>query len=388
MGGLLEEMFVLLLLILASPVLARLVKLPVIVVEILLGMALGPSLFGILTIGECFAGLALFGFIYLMFVVGLEVEVRHIKANLARVTAIALGSFLTPLFLGYLVALAYGLPAELIAVALSTTSMGIILPTVKELSGREEVGQVLLGAAILVDVISMFALAYVVEREFLSLDRLLILLATLAGLIVAVERLKKWTPTRERVKELIGEYHLDVRTSIALIFGLAVLAEYVGVHAIIGSFFAGLLISEVEEKVEGLLEKLLGFGYGFFIPIFFIAVGARTDLPLILSNVKALEVLAALLAAGFLGKILGTFIPSRLLGFTTQESLSMGFAMSARLSLIVAAAEIGLATGLITHEIYSMLVLLAIASVLLSPSLAKVAVGRRVIRVPEERPIP
>ena len=384
MGGLLEEMFVLLLLILVSPVLARLVKLPVIVVEILLGMALGPSLFGILTIGECFAGLALFGFIYLMFVVGLEVEVKHIKANLARVAAIALGSFLTPLFLGYLVALAYGLPAELIAVALSTTSMGIILPTVKELSGREEVGQVLLGAAILVDVISMFALAYVVEREFLSLDRLLILLATLAGLIVAVERLKKWTPTRERVKE----YHLDVRTSIALIFGLAVLAEYVGVHAIIGSFFAGLLISEVEEKVEGLLEKLLGFGYGFFIPIFFIAVGARTDLPLILSNVRALEVLAALLAAGFLGKILGTFIPSRLLGFTAQESLSMGFAMSARLSLIVAAAEIGLATGLITHEIYSMLVLLAIASVLLSPSLAKVAVGRRVIRVPEERPIP
>ena len=342
----LGEMFILLLLILFSPVISRFLRIPVIVVEILLGIMLGPSGLGVLSESEWFSAMALMGFIYLMFVVGLEVEVSLLKASFLKVLVISLGAFLTPLFMGYLVALWYGLPQDIIAVALSTTSMGIILPTVREFPGRKEVAQVLLGAAILVDIISMFALAYVVEKGFLSPGKLLLLLVSLASFLVAVVVLKSWEPTKERIRELVGAYHLDVRTSIALIFGFSVLAEVIGVHAILGSFFAGLLVSEVQEKIEGLMDKLLSFGYGFFIPLFFIAVGVRTNLALILGNIKAIEILLALLLAGFLGKVLGTYVFSRISGFRAFESLSMGFAMSARLSLIIAAAELGLATGI------------------------------------------
>ncbi len=384
----LGEMFILLLLILFSPVISRFLRIPVIVVEILLGIMLGPSGLGVLSESEWFSAMALMGFIYLMFVVGLEVEVSLLKASFLKVLVISLGAFLTPLFMGYLVALWYGLPQDIIAVALSTTSMGIILPTVREFPGRKEVAQVLLGAAILVDIISMFALAYVVEKGFLSPGKLLLLLVSLASFLVAVVVLKSWEPTKERIRELVGAYHLDVRTSIALIFGFSVLAEVIGVHAILGSFFAGLLVSEVQEKIEGLMDKLLSFGYGFFIPLFFIAVGVRTNLALILGNIKAIEILLALLLAGFLGKVLGTYVFSRISGFRAFESLSMGFAMSARLSLIIAAAELGLATGILSVEIYSMLVLLAIISVLLSPILAKMAIGKSVVRVPTENPIP
>ena len=387
-SSMLIEMFIVLLLILSSPFLSRLLRIPVIVVEIILGMALGSSFLGILEEEAWLSTMALMGFIYLMFVVGLETDVGLIKQRLSRVTAIALGSFLTPLVLGYLVALNYGLPPEIIGVALSTTSMGVILPTVKEFPGRKEVAQVLLGAAILVDVISMFALAYVIEKSFLSLDRLLLLLASVALSVLAVRLLKIRSPARAALALLVGEHHLDVRLSIALIFGFAVLAEAVGIHAILGSFFAGLLISELEERVEGLLEKLLSFGYGFFIPIFFIAVGVRTDLGLILSNVRGIEILISLLLVGFAGKILGTYIASRLSGFTGYESLSMGLAMSARLSLIVAVAELGLAAGLIDPGVYSTLVLLAIVSVLLSPSLAKLVMGKEVLKVPREALFP
>jgi len=387
-SNVLGEMFILLLLILFSPVISRFLRIPVIVVEILLGIMLGPSGLGILSESEWFSAMALMGFIYLMFVVGLEVEVGLLKASFLKVLVISLGAFLTPLFMGYLVALWYGLPQDIIAVALSTTSMGIILPTVREFPGRKEVAQVLLGAAILVDIMSMFALAYVVEKGFLSPGKLLLLLISLALFLGVVVLLKSWEPTKERIRELVGAYHLDVRTSIALIFGFSVLAEVIGVHAILGSFFAGLLISEVQEKIEGLMDKLLSFGYGFFIPLFFIAVGVRTNLALILGNIKAIEILLALLLAGFLGKVLGTYVLSRISGFCTFESLSMGFAMSARLSLIVAAAELGLATGILSIEIYSMLVLLAIISVLLSPILAKMVIGKSVVRVPAETPIP
>ncbi|HDI74782.1 MAG TPA: cation:proton antiporter [Thermoprotei archaeon] len=383
------EMFVIFIVILFSPILSRLLKIPVIVLETLLGILLGPSFLSILE-AECWLlTIALVGFIYLMFVVGLEVELRLLRRKFSRVIAISLGSFLVPLTVGYFVGLYYGLPPEFIGVALSTTSMGVVLPTVKEYAeDNPDMAQTLLGAAILVDVISMLALAYVIEREYLSPDKLVFFVASVLGIMIAIAILKEWKPVKDKIKALTGAYHLDVRLCIALIFGFAALAEFTGIHAIIGAFAAGLIVSELEEKVEGLLEKLLGFGYGFFIPIFFIAVGIRTDLRLVFGNIRGLEILGALLLAGFTGKIAGTYFISRVSGFSKSESLSMGFAMSARLSLIIAAAELGLTAGLIDQEIYSILVLLAIASVLLSPTLSKLALGRKVPKIPEEIPIP
>ncbi|RLE94478.1 MAG: hypothetical protein DRN04_03560 [Thermoprotei archaeon] len=383
------EMFIVFILILVSPILSRLLKMPVIVIETLFGILLGPSILGIFEEEHWLLTMALVGFIYLMFVVGLEVELGLLKKKFSKVVAISLGSFLVPLTVGYIVGLYYDLPPEFIGVALSTTSMGVVLPTVKEYAeNKPEMAQTLLSAAILVDIISMLALAYVIEREYLSPDKLVFFLASVLGLIVAIAILKEWKPAKNKIKALTGGYHLDIRLCIALIFGFAALAEFTGVHAIIGAFAAGLVVSEIGEKVEGLIEKLLSFGYGFFIPIFFITVGIKTDLRLVFGNIRGIEILLALIAAGFLGKILGTYTISRATGFTKYESLSMSFAMSARLSLIIAAAELGLASGIISSEIYSILVLLAIISVLLSPTLSKIIIGKEIPKVPEEMPLP
>ncbi|OYT28373.1 MAG: hypothetical protein B6U95_04135 [Thermofilum sp. ex4484_82] len=355
-ADILLEIFVLFFLILVAPVLSRFLKLPVIVTEIILGIIVGPNILGILSDTEWLYTMALIGFIYLMFVVGLEVELNLLKANIGKVLMITMGSLLVPFLLGYVVALVYNLPPLFIGVALSTTSMGVILPTIKEFSAGEEFSQVLLGSAILVDIISMFLLAFIIEEEFLTFDKLLLLMIALSGLLLITCMLKRYRKIRKTLRSFIATYHTDVRLSLTLIFGFAILAEFVGVHAILGSFFAGLFISEFEEKVEGLVEKLLSFGYGFFIPVFFITVGIRTV--------------------------------ARFLGFEKYESLSMGLAMSARLSLIIAAAELGIAAGIISPEVYSVFVLLAIISVLLSPSLAKMLIGRKTIVVSKETPIP
>ncbi len=387
-SDILFDIFLLFILILVAPVLARILKVPVIVAEIILGIIVGPSVLGFLISSEWLYTIAIMGFIYLMFIVGLEVELSLLKANVSKVLAITSISILVPFFLGYLAATLYNLPPLFIGIAISTTSIGVILPTIKEINARKEFSQVLLGSAILVDVVTMLALAFIIEGKLLAFDKLLFLMASLMGLMASTYFLKKYHTARTTIKGLIEPYHTDIRLSLTLIFGLAILAEFVGVHAILGSFFAGLLFSELQERVEKLVEKLLSFGYGFFIPVFFIAVGVRTDLTTLVSNLRNLEILMSLLAAGFLGKFLGTSFVSKLVGFDKYESLSMGLAMSAQLSLTVAAAELGLATGIIGSEIYSMLILLAIISVLLSPSLAKMLVGKRVVVVSEETPIP
>ncbi len=386
--SILFDIFALFILILIAPILSKIVKIPVIVAEIILGIIIGPSMLGILAGTEWLYTIATMGFIYLMFVVGLEVELSLLKANIAKVAAIASGSLLAPFFLGYLIAHFYGLPPEFIGVALSTTSMGVILPTIKEFSARKEFSQVLLGSAILVDVVSMLALAFVIEEEFLTFDKLILLMGSLLALLASVYFIKRCHSIRKAVKDFIEAYHTDIRLSLTLIFGLAVLAEFVGIHAILGSFFAGLLLSEFQERAEKLVEKLLSFGYGFFIPVFFIAVGVRTNLTIIFEDLENLEILASLLAAGFFGKFLGTSLISKFAGFDNYESLSMGLAMSARLSLIIAAAELGLAAGIIGPDVYSMFVLLAILSVLLSPSLAKILIGRKTVVISKETPIP
>jgi len=152
----------------------------------------------------------------------------------------------------------------------------------------------------------------------------------------------------------------------------------------VGAFFAGLIVSELFGNIEALLDRLLSFGYGFFIPLFFIYIGINTDLPGIILNLKNLEILMVFIAVGYLAKIVATSLTSWLLGFNRNESLVMGFAMSARLSLVAVAAEIGLSLGLIDIDIYSVLILLAIISLVVSPTLAKHVMGKPQVKIAEE----
>ncbi len=372
----LVEMLVVLVAVAASPIVSRLTRLPVMVVEVLLGLALGPSLLNVIGDGPVISLLATIGFIYLMFLAGLEVEVALIRRRARAVALMSASSFAVPMALGYMLALRYGLPAEFMAVALSTTSVGVVLPLVRELGPESELGQVLLGSSVLVDVMSMFALAYVVEERLLGLDRLLALLAAVAASAWLLAYVRERRGLSRRISEAVKSHHLDVRLSLAVIFVFALMAEVVGVHAILGSFFAGLVMSGLEGEAEDLLEKLRSFGYGFFTPIFFVSVGAKTDLAPLLSSAAGLELLAALVTVAVAGKVVGALASSALVGLSLAEGLSVGLAMSARLSLVLAAAELGLAVGLIGHDVFSALVLLALVTTLLSPSLAKLVLSR------------
>ena len=168
-----------------------------------------------------------------------------------------------------------------------------------------------------------------------------------------------------------------------MIFLLAAISGQLGFHSIMGAFIAGLIFSEIMPRATRIEEKLESFGYGFFIPLFFIFTGARVDLPSLFSDVQNLGILAVIMAVGLLSKIISVSAVTRLLGMNPRESAAFGLFHAARLSLIIAAADIVVRLDLIDQNLFSTLVLLAIASALIAPALGRYVLGRAIHQEPE-----
>ena len=367
--------------ILLTPIISRRVGLPVIVLEVLAGIVLGKSLLNLVSYTPWLAFLADFGLIYLFFLVGLEMGIRrpHMEGVLIGLSSLAL-----PFVLGYLLGMAIGIEPLLMGTLLCTTSMGEVALVLRETGVKGKLRHVTLEAAILADSSAMFLLAVsleVVEGTPLSLTVLSMLFVLALFLIpVAIRefrlgrRLVAWLKNKSR-------FEYEVRFCIALIVTLALMFEAFGFHTVLGAFLAGLIVSELTERGSLLEKKLTGFGYGFFIPLFFIAVGVETNVRQLLS-VESMAILALLLATGITSKVVGVSGVCRLLGFSKSESLATGFLHSARLSLIIAGARIGLELGLLTELIYSAIVIFSMITVLVNPSIYKLlmrkkSIGRR-----------
>ena len=145
------------------------------------------------------------------------------------------------------------------------------------------------------------------------------------------------------------------------------LAQGLGIEYILGSFLAGVIVSALSGEGSGLQEKLDGIGYGFFVPIFFIMVGVGFDLPALLSSGRALLLVPILIGVAYAVKLLPVLIFR--LQFSWRETFAAGVLMSARLSLIIAAAAIGLELGVITEAVNSAVILVAVITCTISPIL-------------------
>ncbi len=361
------------------PPLARRAGLPVIVAELLFGIILGVSLLDLVPYEEpTLQFFASFGLVYLMFVAGLETDFGTIyrEGGLRKALVVAGASLSLSFAVGAGVSYAAGVHPLLLGTIFCTTSIGLVLPLVKEVRSSKQFSQVLVGSVVLVDVLSIFLLAFVlgvvegsVGAEFVY------------GLLVMLTLLLPWILGRRRVrsqieKKIVEEAHFDieVRIAFAMIFLLAAACNFLGFHAIVGAFIAGLVVSEVIPKHAQVEEKLQSFGYGFFIPLFFILVGARVDLPELFSSARDVGILLLIVAAALLSKGIGAGVAARLTGFKSRDSLALGAFHGARLSLIIAAAEVSRELGLIGDSLFASLVLLAVISATVSP-----AAGKRIL---------
>lgn len=382
---------VILLGILVAPLISTKIKIPVLIVEVIYGIIIGKSFLNIVTEIEWLRFFSFFGLVYLLFLAGLEIEFEEIRRSIIPVIALATGSLVVPFTLGYLLARIIQINPIFLGVILCTTSLGVVLPITKSLRQYKSL-QILLGATVVVDLVSMFLLVLTFETFVGSLTYSYLLsisfflamfiLPLIIGRLGIGSKIWNWSLKR-------SHFQFELRFCLGLIAIFAVLAELVGVHAILGAFLAGLITSELTDRGSDLEEKLLGIGYGFFVPFFFILVGINTDIPQIFGSISGLYILVLIIFAGILSKVIGVGIVSKILGFSSRESLALGFIQSARLSLVLAGIEIGRSIGLIDMAMYSIFVIFAIVSVLIAPSIGVSLLRKRLeivksVSIPEE----
>ena len=356
------------------PILSRYLKIPSIVGEILFGIAIGKSGLGLIMSGEWLSFLAHFGFLLLMFLSGFEIDFEYMEKQGRKQVVFALFIFFCTVFLAYLFSTLMGFGFYMTLI-LSTTSMGLAIPTLRETGlSKSLIGQNIILAAIIADFLTLFGIAvYSLFYQYGFCWEMLkpgLIFVFAALVLYLLKRLAWWYPERF-VRLFKGEDPVEtgVRASLALLFVFVGFSGILGIEPILGAFLGGALFSLIFRYRGVLEEKLMGFGYGFLIPIFFIHVGMNFDLRVLLEWQIFLNA-AGLFLVAWIIKIIPSLL-FRFNGLTWGECFSSGILLSARLSLIIAAASIGLKLDLINNQIHSSIILLAILTSSLAPILFK-----------------
>ncbi|WP_040204558.1 monovalent cation:proton antiporter family protein [Neobacillus jeddahensis] len=371
---------------------------PVVVAEIIMGLIIGKSGFDVVHQDVWLSTLSTLGFIFLMFLSGLEIDFtafagskkREILPNgkkephtFAVASLIFAGIFIFSLILSYFFVLAGFIDnAFLMTLIISTISLGVVVPTLKEAHLMKTViGQIILLVAVIADLVTMILLAVFVSLyEVGHGNTWLLLILFAAGILLYF--IGKRFKNRSFIESLsTGTVQIGTRAVFTLIIVLVGLSETVGAENILGAFLAGVLVSLLSPNQE-LVHKLDSFGYGFLIPIFFVMIGVNLDVWSLFSDRKLLLLIPLLL----LGLLLSKLIPVYLLKvwYDAKTVISSGFLLTSTLSLVIAAATIGERMEVITPQMSGTLILVAVITSIFTPVVFKklfpkeVAAGKKI----------
>ena len=344
---------------------------PAVVGELIAGVILGGSVLGLLDPAEpSILLLAEVGVLILLFEIGLSTDLRSLVKVGGEAATVALVGVMLPFGFGYAVAAALGLgtiPAIVCGAALTATSVGISARTLSDLGQLEtREGQIVLGAAVLDDIVGLVILSVVssvVGGVALTLGGITLTTVIALGFVVAAVVLGRFLvpPVFRAIAAAEATVVLGVAGVVfALILGL--LAEKSGSASIIGAFAAGLILHPTPQRIE--IEKSATHLGHFFVPIFFASVGAAVDVRTF-GDLNVLTIGAALIAVGVLGKFLAGYSP---FWFTGRKSL-IGVAMIPRGEVGLIFARMGLATGALTSQLYSAIAMMVLATTLITPPL-------------------
>ena len=370
----------------------KLNKIPIVIIEIFLGFLAGKYLFVNLS-DESFLILdffALFGFLFLMFLSGLEIDVDHIVASFPR-QKLTVSRFLkNPLLVGmaqFFIAIVLSYLASIliskviyvpniwyISLIMITTSVAIVLPVLKDRGETgSRFGQMIITAAAVADILSIILFtftAFIIKFGFHLKLLYIIALFTLFFIFFYILNKIKSIPIFKKIGHKLSHAasQIRIRSALFIIMIFVVFSQAIGKEVVLlGAFLSGLVLSSMLHRERSLmLVKLDGMGYGFLIPFFFIMVGVRFD-PSAFGEFdqSIIGFLVLLLISLIAIKVIPSLLWSRLFGI--RKAISGGFLMSSRLSLIIAASAIGLELGVITPGINSSFIIMAVITCFISP---------------------
>jgi Kef-type K+ transport system membrane component KefB len=354
-------------------------RVPSVVVEILAGILLGPDVLGVVTADVPVEVLAVIGLSFLLFTVGLELDVRSLRGTLLRLSLVG---YAISLVLGTgvgLLATAAGWVSSplLIALALSATSLGLVVPVLKDSGNIESTAaRLTIAAATFADVAAILLLTLLFSEEATGIGSRVVLLLTFVGVVAVVgagllvtERWKALTRLLQMLQDTTAE--IRVRGSVVLLLGFVVLAQQFGLEAILGALLAGVVVGAIDRDSSThphFRTKLDAVGFGFLIPVFFVTSGIRLDVAGLTSDPGALARMPIFLVALLLVRGVPAFLYR---GYVSgREAVAAGLLQATSLPFLVTATMIGTGLGVVSPVNAAALVGAGVISVLVFPPVA------------------
>jgi Kef-type K+ transport system membrane component KefB len=362
------------------------VRLPSVVLEIVAGIVVGPAILGWVSVDEPVRVFSTVGLAYLLFLAGLEIDFQRLRG---RVLRLALIGFVVSLAIAVVVGLllkAGGFVSQplFVAIVLSATSLGVLVPVLKDAGeSGSTFGQLIIASGTIADFATVILLSLFFSREAGSTASKVIILvglfvvAVLVGLLIAgIEHSRRLGEVLRRLQDTTAQ--IRIRAAFVLLIGLVALATELGLEVILGAFIAGAIISLVDRDRAmthpDFRRKLESAGFGIFIPVFFVTTGVRYDLDALTSDMSTLLhvpiFLAALVAVRGLPALLYRPVIPR-------ERLPVAVLMQATsLPFIVAATAVGLALEVVSPANAAALIAAGLLSVVIFPALSLVLLRR------------
>ncbi|MFC1934179.1 cation:proton antiporter [Chloroflexota bacterium] len=368
------QMSLLLFVALAGYLIAYRINQSAVVGIILAGIIVGPSLLGLVTYTDFVSSLGHLGAVVLLFTIGLHFNIKEI-ANI-KYLLIALVGVIVPWFAGFYSAKSFGFDfgaSVFVGIALTATSIAITANVLKEMNKlRTEAARVIIGVAIIDDVLSLLVLSISkgIVSGALSLPLILITIAKAVTFLfmgvflgsMIVRRIVVWldnTRFCSKYPEVIFIF------AIMVAFLYSLIAELVGLSAIIGSFLAGVALTRVKLKHEAAFKEGAEHLQIIFASIFFVSLGVLLDFHVITLDLVWFVLVLTIVA--LLTKFIGCGVPARLLGMRIRDSLIIGVGMIPRGEVAMIVALIGLNQNLIMQNTYTSLVLMSILTTIIPP---------------------
>ncbi|MCP1422434.1 monovalent cation:proton antiporter-2 (CPA2) family protein [Paenibacillus xylanexedens] len=347
---------------------------PSVLGKLVIGIILGPAILGWIDNNEFIHYVSEIGVLLLMFIAGLETDLDQLKKNWRSAVAVAVGGIILPFIGGFGVADLFGLStnyALFMGGLFSATSVSISVQVLKDmdrLSSKE--GTTILGAAVVDDILVVILLAFMMS--FLGTDqdvslgllvgkKVLFFIGVFVAGVFIVPRVMKWLSTLKVTEPIIS-------IALFICFGFAYFADLMGMAGIIGSFAAGIAISQTNFKnvVEKKVEPI---AYSIFVPVFFVSIGLNVSFEGVGQQIGFLVVLTI---AAVLTKLLGGALGAKITGFSNVSSFAIGAGMVSRGEVALIIASTGIQAGLLLPEYFTSVVIMVILTTLIAPPMLKV----------------
>jgi Kef-type K+ transport system membrane component KefB len=360
--------------------LAPALRLPSVVLELVAGIAIGPAWFGWVEVDEPIRVLSLIGLAFLLFLAGLEIEFEKLRGRRLGLVGLSFG-----LSFGIAVLVAFALEATgqvetplLIAIILVATSLGVVVPVLKDADKlSSDLGQLVIAAASIADFGAVILLSLFFSRESTSTTAQILLLVgfflvavALVFAVLGIEHWRRLTAVLARLQDTTAQ--IRVRGAFLLLIALVALAERLGLEVILGAFLAGAVLTLVDRDRmmthPRFRVKLEAAGFGMFIPVFFVTSGLQFDLDALFESGSTIALVPLLLAALLVVRGLPALVYRSTIG--TRQTVVAGLLQATSLPFIVAASMIGIELGLVDEATSAALIAAGLLSVLIFPLVA------------------